>query len=215
MQGIRYLASAFFCSSGIIVDQLELFSTAFASWQLLVLPTRTYGYRSQTRGGSCTPKHYLFLNMFIQDTTQELFVFFHRFRRNTIQLNQFMVVMVNEVIIQIKYMANPPVIPAPKLWPTLPTQSTSHIFTAVVAAPSITAKAPELRTAKRSPTVPAAKFTASRPMTGITNNAYFVSGWRTFRWENRDTTTRHTFTHVVVRITFQFQMQTTGIPDTE
>src|SRR5690606_32746476 len=50
-----------FCSSGIIVDQLELFSTAFASWLLLVLPTRTYGCRSQTHGGSCTPKHYPFL----------------------------------------------------------------------------------------------------------------------------------------------------------
>src|SRR5690606_9632736 len=77
-----------------------------------------------------------FFNMFIQDTTQEGFVLFHRFGGNTIQLNQFVVIMINEVIIQIKYISKTTSHTCTEVMPDFTqhrNNTAGHIFTAMIA----------------------------------------------------------------------------------
>src|SRR5690606_4967047 len=158
------------------------------------------------------PSTTCFFNMFIQDTTQERFVLFHRFRRNTVQLNQFMVVMVNEVVIQIKYIGKPTGHTCTEVVAYFTQHShntTSHIFTAVVARTfnhGEGARVTYRKTLTRSTC--SKQFTASRTIqTGITNDRSILRlEWRTFRWEDRDTTTCHTFTDIVIGIPFKADM---------
>src|SRR5690606_23494750 len=52
--------------------------------------------------------------------------------------------------------------------------------------------------------------------TGVTNNRGILGlEWRTFWREDRDTTTGHAFTDIVIGIAFQTDMQATSIPDTQ
>src|SRR5690606_7930151 len=76
-----------------------------------------------------------FFNMFIQNATQEGFMLFHRFGGNTIQLNQFVVIMINEVIIQIKYISKTNGHDRPVVMPDFTQHGhdpTGHVFTAVI-----------------------------------------------------------------------------------
>src|SRR5690606_36587527 len=78
-----------------------------------------------------------FFNMFIQATAQEGFMLFHRFGGNTVQLNQFVVIMLNEVIIQIKYISKTTGHTRPEVMTDFTQHGhdpTGHIFTAVIAS---------------------------------------------------------------------------------
>src|SRR5690554_6838747 len=123
-----------------------------------------------------------------------------------------MVVMVNEVVVQIKYISKTTCHPGTKVMSDF-TQyghdTTGHVFTAVIARAFNHGKGTRVTHRKALARSSRCKqFTASGTVqTGVPNNRGILGlEWRTFWREDRQTTTSHPFTHVIVGIAFQLDV---------
>src|SRR5690554_6484077 len=100
------------------------------------------------------------LNELLDHLAQVAAVGLHGFGIDPVDLHQLVVVLVDEGAVLVEHIGEAAGHARPEVDAGLAEhrhQAAGHVLAAVVAGPSITAWAPELRTPKRSPAVPAAK----------------------------------------------------------
>src|SRR5690606_1874252 len=153
--------------------------------------------------------------------TQVVPVGFHVFTGNTLDLNQFMVVFVHKGVVQVQHIGEPAGHAGTKVvagGPQHGDQATGHVFAAVIASTFNHGMGAGV-TNRKALTGGAGRkqlATSCAIQTGVTDNGG-VLGLEiaaTGRLDHQ-LAAGHAFTHVVVGITLQNQVQTTDVPDTE